>query len=77
MAKAFCMITVEGNAANIALQLAAKTEEGVQSADAIMGQYDIIAVVTAQTAPQIAQVVLNTIQPTPGVKKTETCLVVS
>ncbi len=74
MAKAFCMITVEGNAINIALQLAGKT--GVQSADAIMGQYDIIAVVTAPTAPEIALVVLHIIQPTDGVKKTETCLVI-
>ena len=47
--------------------------EGVKSADAVTGPYDIIATVEAKDLEGIGNLVTAKIHPTPGVARTITC----
>ncbi len=74
--KAFCMISAEAGKA-VAVRDQLRLLAGVQSADTIMGDVDVIAVVTAPDLTGITRLVLTSIQPINGVKDTQTCLVVN
>lgn len=50
--------------------------EGTQTAEAVMGPYDIIALVQGTDFPDIGSKVLNQIQRIPGVDRTLTCNIV-
>ena len=50
--------------------------EGTQSVEAVMGPYDIVALVQGTDFPDIARKVLNQIQNMPGVDRTLTCNIV-
>ena len=45
-------------------------------ADAITGEYDVIALVEAADVPSIGRLIVERVQAAPGVIKTITCLVV-
>jgi DNA-binding Lrp family transcriptional regulator len=49
--------------------------KGVQSANAVTGPYDIIAVVKKETLSDIGDLVTSEIHPLDGVTRTVTCLV--
>jgi DNA-binding Lrp family transcriptional regulator len=49
--------------------------KGVQSANAVTGPYDIIAVVKKETLSDIGDLVTSEVHPLDGVTRTVTCLV--
>jgi len=49
--------------------------KGVQSANAVTGPYDIIAVVKKETLSNIGDLVTSEVHPLDGVTRTVTCLV--
>ena len=50
--------------------------EGTQTVEAVLGPYDIIALVQGTDFPDIGSKVLNVIQQIPGVDRTLTCNIV-
>lgn len=48
--------------------------EGVKSADAVMGPYDVIATIEAENLEGIGNLVTEKIHPISGVSRTITCL---
>jgi DNA-binding Lrp family transcriptional regulator len=61
-----------------ALEVAAKMQgvRGITAADAITGEYDVIAVCEADDVNSIGQMIVDKIQKIDGVFKTVTCLAV-
>ena len=59
-----------------ALEVAKKMEgvSGISAADAITGEYDVIAVCEAEDVDSIGQMIVDNIQKIDGVFKTVTCL---
>jgi len=51
--------------------------EGVKSADAVMGPYDVIATIEAKDLEGIGNLVTEKIHPISGVSRTITCFVMS
>ena len=51
-------------------------QPGIEAADVITGPYDLVVRVRASSLNDIAKIVLNTLQGTPGLETTVTCPVV-
>ena len=76
MVRAYVLITATaGKALEVVRQLQGK--DGVIAADAITGEYDVIAQVQADDVPGIGRVIVDRVQSADGVFKTITCLAVS
>ena len=74
-AKAFVLIeTVVGSTKNIVDKL--KQLQGVKSADAVTGPYDVIAVVESDSLNDLGALVTGKIHPIAGISRTVTCLTI-
>ncbi len=71
--KAFILIMSEIGETKDVVSALGKVE-GVKSADAVIGPYDIIATVEAKDLEGIGNLVTKKIHPIPGVSRTTTCL---
>ena len=75
MVRAYVLTSaVAGKALEVAAAL--KNQPGVVQADAITGEYDVIALVEANDVAGVGRLVVERVQAAPGVIKTITCLVV-
>jgi len=75
MVRAYVLISATaGKALEVATTL--KDQQGVVQADAITGEYDVIALVEAADVPSIGRLIVERVHAAPGVIKTITCLVV-
>ena len=75
MVRAYVLISATaGKALEVAAAL--KGQQGVVQADAITGEYDVIAVCEAADVNGIGAVIVDKIQKVEGVFKTVTCLAV-
>jgi len=75
MVRAYVLISATaGKALEVATSL--KDQPGIVQADAITGEYDVIALVEAGDVPGIGRLIVDRVQAAPGVFKTITCLVV-
>ena len=73
--KAYVLINASpGRAIDVAKQL--QKVDGVSAADAITGEYDVIAVCEARDVAGIGALIVERIQKVDGVFKTITCLAV-
>jgi hypothetical protein len=73
MAKAFILIeTMVGRTREVVSGL--RELKGMKSVDTVTGPYDIIAVIEADTLPEIGDIVTGI--RIPGIQRTVTCLVV-
>jgi DNA-binding Lrp family transcriptional regulator len=73
--KAYVLINASpGRAIDVAKQL--QNVDGVSAADAITGEYDVIAVCEAKDVAGIGALIVERIQKVDGVFKTITCLAV-
>jgi DNA-binding Lrp family transcriptional regulator len=76
MVRAYVLITATaGKALDVVRQLQSKS--AVIAADAITGEFDVIAQVQAEDVPGIGRVIVDQVQSADGVFKTITCLAVS
>ncbi|MGH7686218.1 MAG: Lrp/AsnC ligand binding domain-containing protein [Candidatus Dormibacteria bacterium] len=76
MVRAYVLITATaGQALEVVRQL--QHQPGVTGADAITGEFDVIAQVHADDVPGIGRVIVEQVQSAEGVFKTITCLAVS
>lgn len=75
LAAAYILVSVDAGQARSVLD-SIRAMDGVRDAHACWGQPDIIAFFEAADDHQLADVVLNTIHTMPGVRSTETHLVV-
>ena len=74
-AKAFVLIETEvGKTSEAVITL--KQTEGVKTADAVTGPYDVIAVVEGERLDEIGNIVTEKIQRVPGVSRIITCLAI-
>ena len=74
--KAYVLINASpGRALEVANRI--EGQEGITAADAITGEYDVIAVCEAPDVNSIGQLIVEKIQKIDGVFKTITCLVVT
>ena len=75
VAKAFVLIeTVVGSTKNAVDKL--KQLQGVKSADAVTGPYDVIAVVESDSLNDLGALVTGKIHPIAGISRTVTCLTI-
>jgi DNA-binding Lrp family transcriptional regulator len=75
MVRAYVLISATaGKALEVATKL--KGQRGVVHADAITGEYDVIAEVEASDIAGIGKLIVDKVQAAEGVFKTITCLVV-
>ncbi|MGA8014500.1 MAG: Lrp/AsnC ligand binding domain-containing protein [Candidatus Dormiibacterota bacterium] len=75
MVRAYVLISATaGKALEVVSKL--QTQEGVVHADAITGEYDVIAQVEAADIAGIGKLIVEKVQAADGVFKTITCLVV-
>ena len=75
MVRAYVLITATaGKALEVVNALQGK--DGVIQADAITGEYDVIAQVEAADVPGIGRLIVEKVQSADGVFKTITCLAV-
>ncbi len=74
-ASAYVLISIEAGMAKQVYD-ALWDLEGTQSVEAVMGPYDIIALVQGTDFPDIGKKILNQIQAIPGVERSLTCNVV-
>ena len=73
--KAYVLINASpGHAIDVARQM--QGTDGITAADAITGEYDVIAVCEAEDVNAIGQLIVEKIQKLEGVFKTVTCLAV-
>jgi len=73
--KAYVLINASpGRAIEVAQKIAG--QPGITAADAITGEYDVIAVCEAEDVNSIGQMIVDNIQKIDGVFKTVTCLAV-
>src|SRR5207245_6329338 len=71
--KAYVLITTSpGHALDVARGLG--ETEGILSADAITGEFDVIAICQADDVDQVGRLIVDRIQKVEGVFKTVTCL---
>lgn len=71
-------LLIETNIGEIlSLQNAIAKINGVKTVNTVTGPYDMIALLEAESADQIGQVILNKIRKLPGVSRTLTCIVLS
>ena len=76
MVRAYVLITATaGKALEVVRQRQGKG--GVIAADAITGEFDVIAQVQADDVPGIGRVIVDQVQSADGVFKTITCLAIS
>ena len=74
-AKAFVLIeTVVGSTKNVVDKL--KQLQGVKSANAVTGPYDVIAVVESDSLNDLGALVTGKIHPIAGISRTVTCLTI-
>jgi DNA-binding Lrp family transcriptional regulator len=74
-AKAFVLIETQvGNSKKVVDKL--KGLEGVKSADAVTGPYDVIAVVESDSLNDLGVLVTGKINPIIGISRTVTCLTI-
>jgi DNA-binding Lrp family transcriptional regulator len=74
--KAYVLINASpGRAIEVAQKI--QGQSGIAAADAITGEYDVIAVCEAPDVNSIGQLIVEKIQKIEGVFKTLTCLVVT
>jgi len=74
--KAYVLINASpGRAIEVAQKM--QGQPGISAADAITGEYDVIAVCEAPDVNAIGQLIVDKIQKIDGVFKTITCLVVT
>jgi DNA-binding Lrp family transcriptional regulator len=74
--KAYVLINASpGRALEVAARM--QGQSGISAADAITGEYDVIAVCEAPDVNAIGQLIVDKIQKIDGVFKTITCLVVT
>ena len=74
-AKAFVLIeTVVGSTKNVFDKL--RQLQGVKSADAVTGPYDVIAVVESDSLNDLGVLVTGKINPIIGISRTVTCLTI-
>ncbi|HKF17418.1 MAG TPA: Lrp/AsnC ligand binding domain-containing protein [Candidatus Dormibacteraeota bacterium] len=74
--KAYVLINASpGRALEVARKM--QGQSGIAAADAITGEYDVIAVCEAPDVNAIGQLIVEKIQKIEGVFKTITCLVVT
>ena len=74
--KAYVLINASpGRAIEVAKRM--QGQSGITAADAITGEYDVIAVCEAPDVSAIGQLIVDKIQKIDGVFKTITCLVVT
>jgi DNA-binding Lrp family transcriptional regulator len=75
MVRAYVLISATaGKALEVVKKL--QTQEGVVAADAITGEYDVIAQVQADDIAGIGKLIVEKVQAADGVFKTITCLCV-
>jgi len=75
MVRAYVLVSATaGKALEVASAL--KGQPGIVQADAITGEYDVIAMVEAPDVTGIGRLIVDRVQAAPGVFKTITCLVV-
>ena len=75
MVRAYVLITATaGKALEVVTNL--RGQDGVVSADAITGEYDVVAQVEAGDVAGIGRMIVEKVQAADGVFKTITCLVV-
>jgi DNA-binding Lrp family transcriptional regulator len=75
MVRAYVLISASpGKAIDVATRLAG--QEGIIQADAITGEYDVIAQVQADDVAGVGSLIVEKIQRVDGVFKTVTCLAV-
>jgi len=75
MVRAYVLITATaGKALEVVTSL--KGQDGILQADAITGEYDVIAMVEAADVPGIGRLIVEKIQSADGVFKTITCITV-
>jgi len=72
--KAFVLIDTAAGQTRAVLAILRELK-GVQSANAVTGPYDIIAVVKKETLSNIGDLVTSEVHPLDGVTRTVTCLV--
>ncbi len=76
MVKAYVLISVSaGRALEVATEV--RTVPGVTVADAITGEYDVMAIFEAKDISVIGSLILDRIQKIEGVRKTVTCVVIT
>ena len=74
-AKAFVLIeTVVGSTKNVVDKL--RQLQGVKSADAVTGPYDVISVVESDSLNDLGALVTGKIHPIAGISRTVTCLTI-
>ena len=76
MVRAYVLITATAGKA-LEVVNALQGREGIISADAITGEYDVIAQVRADDVAGIGRLIVDKVQSADGVFKTITCLAVS
>jgi DNA-binding Lrp family transcriptional regulator len=75
MVRAYVLITATAGKA-LEVVSALKGQNGILQADAITGEYDVIAQVEAADVPGIGRLIVEKIQSADGVFKTVTCITV-
>jgi DNA-binding Lrp family transcriptional regulator len=75
MVRAYVLITCTAGKA-LEVVNALKGQDGLIQADAITGEYDVIALVEAPDVPGIGRLIVEKIQSADGVFKTVTCITV-
>jgi DNA-binding Lrp family transcriptional regulator len=75
MVRAYVLITCTAGKA-LEVVHALKGQDGLLQADAITGEYDVIALVEAPDVPGIGRLIVEKIQSADGVFKTVTCITV-
>ena len=75
MVRAYVLITVTAGKA-LEVVSALKGQDGILQADAITGEYDVIALVEAGDVPGIGRLIVEKVQSADGVFKTITCITV-
>ncbi len=74
-AKAYILIEAEsGRVAEVLTAL--RAIEGMTTADAVTGPYDIIATLQTPDPRNIGRLVMNEVQGVEGIKRTVTCIVI-
>lgn len=71
-AKAFVLITTSVGQTKAVLN-SLKKMEGIKSADAVMGPYDIIAVVEGESVDTVGKIITEQFHKINGIERTTTC----
>ena len=74
-AKAFVLITSSVGQTKSVLSTLKKLD-GIKSVDAVMGPYDIIAVVEGESVDMVGKIITEQFHKIPGIERTTTCQVI-